>query len=345
MNATAGAGMPAAGAVANAGGSGGMMPIAGMMPVAGASGGMSTGGAMAGSGGAGASGTGGATSGGSGGAAGAAGAIDGGAVLDAGPAEPDNPSLLPPVSDYAAAGPYDTTVEANVGPSGNYTIFRPEPLSDDGFLHPPIVFGPGILTTPSLYDTLLSHLASHGYVTICVNSLSGGPGSPGNVSAMEQGLDWLIAQNTEAGTYQGKLAIDRAVAMGYSLGSTASVQLSSHEAIATTVAIHGHNTSGDPRGPVLLLTGTSDVIDDVRDTLTTLEEAPSVLMALPIGHLDVLGELSDGGRYVAPITAWLRYWINGDDAAKSFFWGDGCEMCSPPWIAPEANAKWQMQTL
>ena len=236
-------------------------------------------------------------------------------------------------------------MESNTGPGGSYTIFRPDPLGADGFLHSPIIFGPGIITTPSNYTTLLTHLASHGFVTICVNSLSGGPGAPANLEAMRAGLDWLIAQNTEAGVYQGKLAVTRAVTMGYSIGATASVELSSHEAIMTTVVIHGHNTSGDPHGPVLMMTGTSDVIDDMRATLSTLDEAPAVLVALPIGHLNVLTELSAGGRYIAPITAWLRYWVNGDDDAKRFFWGADCEMCSSPWITPEPNAAWVAQTL
>ena len=101
------------------------------------------------------------------------------------------------------------------------------------------------------------------------------------------------------------LVIPRAVPMGYSLGATASVQLASHEAVVTTVSIHGHGTMGDPHGPVLLLTGTMDVIDSVRQTFATLEEAPAMLAALPIGHLNVLTELSASGRYIAPITAWL----------------------------------------
>lgn len=53
-----------------------------------------------------------------------------------------------------------------------------------------------------------------------------------------------------------------------------------------------HCSGEDPHGPVLLLTETSDVIDDNRATLATLDEAPAVLMALPIGHLDVLIELA-----------------------------------------------------
>jgi hypothetical protein len=252
---------------------------------------------------------------------------------------------LPAITDYTQKGPFMTTMTANVGPNNGYTIFRPEPLGANGFVHSPIIFGPGILTTASNYTNLLTHLASHGFVTICVNSMSGGPNDPGNLSAMTMGLDWIIAQNTAAGVFQGKLAVDRAITMGYSIGATASVQLSSHKAIMTTVVIHGHNTMGDPHGPVLMMTGTMDVIDDMRKTLTTLEEAPAVLVALPIGHLNVLTEIAAGGRYIAPITAWLRYWVNGDQAAKSYFWGTDCKMCVSPWITPEPNAKWKAQTL
>jgi dienelactone hydrolase len=275
------------------------------------------------------------------GAGGAAGAMAG----SGGAAGMMGMQTLPPITDYTQKGPFKTTMTANTGPNNNYTIFRPDPLGEKGFLHSPIIFGPGILTTASNYTTLLTHLASHGFVTICVNSMSGGPNDPGNLSAMTMGLDWLIAQNSATGVFQGKLAVNRAITMGYSIGATASVQLSSHKAIMTTVVIHGHNTKGDPHGPVLMMTGTMDVIDDMRATLTTLEEAPAVLVALPIGHLNVLTEIAAGGRYIAPITAWLRYWVNGDLPAKSFFWGADCKMCTSPWITPEPNAKWKEQTL
>jgi hypothetical protein len=254
-------------------------------------------------------------------------------------------SMLPATTDYTKPGPFKTTMQANVGPNNNYTIFRPDPLGENGFVHSPIIFGPGILTTASFYTDILGHFASHGFVTICVNSMWGGPGDPGNLSDMTMGLEWLIAQNSQAGIYQGKLAVDRAIGMGYSIGATASVELSSHKAIMSTVVIHGHNTKGDPHGPVLMITGTNDVIDDMRKTLSTLEEAPAELVALPIGHLDVLDEIAKGGRYIPAITAWLRYWVNGDQNAKSYFWGDGCTMCKSPWITPEPNAKWKAQML
>jgi hypothetical protein len=255
---------------------------------------------------------------------------------------------LPPITDYTQGGPFQTTVEANVGPSNNYTIYRPNPLGTNGFLHPPIIFGPGIATSCApggalnVYTTLLTHLATHGFVTICVNSLSGGPGDPANLAAMKTGLDWLIAQNTQAGSsYEGKLAVNCAIGSGYSIGATASTELSSHPAIMTTVSIHGHKTTGQPHGPLWLMTGTMDVIDDNRTTLSTLTTAPAILTALPIGHLNVPTEISTGGRYIAPITAWLRYWVNGDQGGKGFFFGANCKVCTSPWITPETNDLWK----
>jgi hypothetical protein len=247
------------------------------------------------------------------------------------------------------AGPFKTTVEANQGPGMGYTIYRPDPLGADGFMHSPIIFGPGIATSCApggglnVYTDLLNHFASHGFVTICVNSMSGGPNAPGNLTAMQTGLEWLLDQNSQTGVFKGKLAVDRAVSMGYSIGATASTQLSSHAAIMTVVSIHGHNTMGDPHGPIWLITGTMDVIDDNRATLETLEEAPAVLSALPIGHLDVPTELARGGRYIAPLTAWLRYWVNGDQGAEHFILGPDCETCKSPWITPESNERWKAQ--
>jgi hypothetical protein len=104
------------------------------------------------------------------------------------------------------------------------------------------------------------------------------------------------------------------------------------------------------------MTGSVNELETARQILSKLDEAPAVIVALPIGHLDVLQELdisllssgagiSEKTRYIAPITAWLRYWINGDKDAKRFFAGDNCEMCKSPWSPPEPNAKWKAQSL
>ena len=84
---------------------------------------------------------------------------------------------------------------------------------------------------------------------------------------MTDGLNWIIQQNTVSGSvFQGKLDVKHAVAMGYSVGGTAAIEVGSHEAVATTVAIHGHTASSALHGPVsflefLVLKHTHDLLD------------------------------------------------------------------------------------
>jgi hypothetical protein len=75
-------------------------------------------------------GSGGATAGSGGAMAGSGGA--GGSTADAGMmmgsggnGGVNTAQMLPPIDDYDADGPFDTTTEQNQGPGGNYTIFRP----------------------------------------------------------------------------------------------------------------------------------------------------------------------------------------------------------------------------
>lgn len=294
--------------------------------------------ATAGSGGA-ASGTGGADigDGGMGGAgaggAGDGGAGDGGAGAGAGGA---GGSPLPPITDYAAEGPFATTVERSSGPSGNHTIFRPERLGENGFLHAPIIFGPGINTQVTSYTALLSSFASHGFVVVGANLLTGGPNAPNNRAAMLEGLDWIIAQNSKAGSiYEGKLDVEHAVSMGYSVGGTAAVELGGHEAVATVVSIHGHVATAALHGPMLQTSGTQDTVGlpmqqktyDMSQTQTFL----ATVMGADHGYItrDV------GGVQRPAIVAWLRYWIYNDTGGKHYFYGDDCVMCTSPWVNPQ----------
>ncbi|WP_437601385.1 poly(ethylene terephthalate) hydrolase family protein [Sorangium sp. So ce590] len=289
--------------------------------------------ATAGSGGA-ASGSGGAdiSDGGMGGAgAGAGGAGDGGEAAGGAGGSP-----LPPITDYSAEGPFATTVERGSGPGGNHTIFRPERLGEDGFLHAPIIFGPGINTQVTSYTALLTNFASHGFVVVGANLLTGGPNAPNNRAAMLEGLDWIIEQNSEAGSvYQGKIDVKHAVSMGYSVGGTAAVEIGGHEAVATVVSIHGHVATAALHGPMLQTSGTQDTIGlpmqqktyDMSQTQTFL----ATVMGADHGYItrDV------GGVQRPAIVAWLRYWIYNDTGGKHYFYGDDCVMCTSPWVNPQ----------
>lgn len=296
-------------------------------------------GGTAGSGGLGDGGSATAGKGGSGGAGGASGAAGNGMSGAGG-------SPLAPVSDYAAPGPFGTSTENNTGPDGSYTIIRPMTLGANGFLHAPITFGPGTGMQVSQLSGLLQRFASHGFVVIG-RQLDGGPRDPVTRMRMTAGLDWIIAQNSAAGSvYQGKLLVTKAVAMGYSVGGTGAVEVGAHPAVVTVVAIHGHQTEGALHGTALLIGGTEDVMGDgmswLAPTYAALDVQTFFGTVEGADHGYIQGTVGGvpGGVETPAMVAWLRYWIYNDQGARRYFYGDDCVMCMSPWTNPQRK-NWQ----
>jgi hypothetical protein len=252
---------------------------------------------------------------------------------------------LPPITDYGALGPFQARVETNMGPGGSYTMFRPTELGANGFLHPPTTWGNGVTTTPDLYTALLTTIASHGFVVIASNSTA--------VTAqdLQTGLDWLIMQNDTAGDFQGKLAVNCAAAIGYSMGGGAAVGAAAHPKVITTVALHGlQGPASQLHGPLLLITSTNDGFVTksgfVQPTYDGSSKVPTIMATLNVpgatadfaGHLIPLG---DAGDERAPMIAWLRLFVYGDQAAKPWFYGDDCRLCQDPWTdIQRKNGDW-----
>jgi dienelactone hydrolase len=246
---------------------------------------------------------------------------------------------LPPTDDYTAPGPFEVEDESGTGPDGTYTIVRPETLGEDGFLHAPVIFGPGIGSAPSSMMNLLERIASHGFVIIS-KQLDGGPNSSENNQRMTDGLDWLIAQNTVAGSvFEGKLDIMRAVSMGYSVGGTAAVDIGGHDPIVTAVAIHGHGAEPlqDATGTTfLLMGGTEDVTGGeswMVPTFEALEQQTFFSLVEGANHGYPGGSVGgvQAGVEAPAMIAWIRYWVYNDQGAKKYFYGDDCIMCMSPW--------------
>lgn len=245
---------------------------------------------------------------------------------------------LPPVTDYTADGPFGpATVVTGSGPDGNYTMFKPANLGENGFKHPPTTWGNGITTMPSYYDGLLKTVASHGFVVIASNST--------NVTAqlMTTGLDWLVAQNDAAGDFQGKLDTKCLVTIGYSLGGGAAVGAGAHADVVATVSMHGvTGPSGSLHAPLLLFTSETDTFVTASQFVTPTYNSSAVQTFYATltaagdpqnkGHLIPLG-FGDPER--APLVAWLRLWAYGDGGAKTFFYGDSCTLCTAPWTNPQ----------
>jgi dienelactone hydrolase len=246
-------------------------------------------------------------------------------------------SSLPPTSDYSAPGPFATISEGKTGPDGTYTIVRPETLGKDGFKHAPIIFGPGIGGSMDSMMNLLQRIASHGFVIIG-RQLDGGPRNAENNRRMIAGLDWLIAQNSTAGSvFANKLDVERAASMGYSVGGTGAVDIGGHKAITTVVSIHGHSAEAELHGTVLLLGGTADVMRDGQSWLAPTYEASrvrtffSLLEGANHGYPARTVDGVQAGVEAPAMIAWLRYWIHGDQNARKYFFGEDCTMCTAPW--------------
>jgi hypothetical protein len=264
----------------------------------------------------------------SGGKAGAAG-MSGAAGGAGGP-------TLPPITDYSAMGPFPTTIDRNTGPNGGYTIWRPQTLGQNGFLHAPIVFGPGIGQQVTVHTTMLTNFASHGFVVVGCPVLSGGPGDAGNRMTMLNGLNWIVAQNTTQGSiYQGKLYADHAVSMGFSVGGTSAVEIGGERAVATVVSIHGHRAMAALHGPMLQTTGTQDTVGMPLQQATYDMSQVQTFLATLTGAPHAYIESNGGGEQRPAIVAWMRFFIYGDTGARRFFYGDDCVLCTTPWQNPQ----------
>ncbi|MBN1655666.1 MAG: hypothetical protein JXA30_18015 [Deltaproteobacteria bacterium] len=336
---TAGSGVVTAGTNGATGGTG----SAGTAETAGAGGSAGTGTAATGAAATGSSGTGAAGSGG----IDSSGGIDGGQSDGAlpvagtgagGAAGTTNPDIgpnqtLPPVTDYAAMGPFASQTINNTGPDGQYTMFRPTTLGQNGFLHPPLTWGNGVTTTPAVYPILLSTVASHGFVVIASNSTAV------TAALLTAGLEWLLQENDNPSSelYQ-KLDPSRAITMGYSLGGGAALTAASHPNVIATIAMHPA-PGGGAHAPVLLYTGTADTIvaPAMVDMSYNLLNVPAFYASLEgATHME---PVMTGGRELAPSIAWLRMWAYKDEGARVFFYGDGCTLCAPPWTCKTKN--WQ----
>lgn len=249
-------------------------------------------------------------------------------------------STLPPVTDYSAPGPFATTTNNNVGPDGKCTVFRPTTLGQNGFLHAPIVFGPGIGMQATALSGLLLSFASHGFVVIGTGVLNGGPNDPANKAAMLNALNWIIQQNTQSGIYQGKLDVTHAISMGYSVGGTAAVEIGGEPAIATTVSIHGHVATAALHGPLLQTSGDKDTVGRPMQQQTYDKSQVQTFFGTVSGADHGYIQQNTGGVERPAIIAWMRYWINNDTGAKHYFWGTDCVLCTSPWIDP-LRKNWQ----
>jgi hypothetical protein len=358
--ASGGSGAGVAGASGGRGGIGTGGATSGGAPAGGSGGAVSSGGAGA-RGGAANAGAAGSATGGGGASAGSAGTFASGGEANAGAAGASlgtSCETLPPVTDYAAKGPFaDAKMFTSTGPNGNYTLFRPDAsLGKDGFKHPIAAWGNGITTTPDQYEETLTLIATHGFVIVACND------TQVERPCISDGMDWLVGQNA-SGPMLGKLDTTREATIGYSWGGGGAIDTADRPNVKATVSLHGMpprvtDAFAKMHAPLLLFTSTGDTFVSAAEYVTPNYEASTVqtfyatLGDATAGHLYVvdegapvclgavlgLGLCGSAAVERAPTIAWLRLWTCGDQNAKKFFYGDDCILCRNPWTMPQRKA-------
>lgn len=118
-------------------------------------------------------------------------------------------------------------------------------LGKDGLKHPILIWGPGAGSWPAIYQTLLDHVASHGFVIVSYNSTPDGP-------ELNKAIDWIVDESKREGSvYFNKVDTTKIAMGGQSAGSLATFKAAGDARLTTTLHINGGTF--DPHTDVMKL--------------------------------------------------------------------------------------------
>jgi predicted dienelactone hydrolase len=249
-------------------------------------------------------------------------------------------------------GPFATVMESNVGPAAGvgpdggapvaFTLFRPMDLAQGGLCHPVVTWGNGTGTTPTVYRTLLTQLASHGFVVIASDSPNVMQGNP---PPMVAGVTWVLDQNADptSAMYQ-RIDTTHVGATGHSQGGFATTAAASDARIVAIAPIAGASMQRMLHGPALLLCGGMDTMvmcSTVMSAFNSISNQPVMIAdQLAATHTNWISFPGRGGTttlnpYEVAVTAWMRVHLMGDTSLRGRFYGPSCTLC-------QDTATWQV---
>jgi dienelactone hydrolase len=238
-----------------------------------------------------------------------------------------------PAADPAAAGPFATVTDVNVGPATDgvaFTMFRPKDFSPT-LCHPIVTWGNGTGSTPSLYKVMLNHLASHGFVVIASDSMNVGQGSP---APMLNGVTWVLAQNEDpVSPLYRHLDVAHIGATGHSQGGFATSTASGDQRITASAPLCGASMQRNLRGPAWLFCGGADTAvpcSTVQSAFNSINTQPAMLARLiAADHANwVTFRGTKPSAAETAMTAWMRVHLMDDTALRSWFYGPSCKLCT-----------------
>jgi dienelactone hydrolase len=229
---------------------------------------------------------------------------------------------------FGNPGPFQTAKQEDA----NHTYYFPAELGSQGCAkHPVIVWGNGTWTNPTVYDQLLTHFASHGFVVAAANTSNAGSGIE-----MRQGLDNLTTFNNTAGNrFNQKLDLTQVGATGHSQGGGGALEAVKDQRIKTTAPMApflGSQLGFQPTDTAIFFSGRNDTWLPPAGVKARYDGVSSP--AAYAEHIDAnhFVMAATAGDFRAPLTAWMRWHLMGDANARGMFLGANCGMCN--------NARW-----
>jgi hypothetical protein len=208
-----------------------------------------------------------------------------------------------------------------------YTVFRPAKMVKDE-KYPIIVWGNGTCAQPGGYGTLLSYLASYGFVIFAANCRYTAGG------AMFSALDYAFSANEDPDSpYYQRLDTTRVGAMGHSQGGEATIEVASDDRVKAAIIFNGGTSASKP---YLAIGGDHDMNNtDPEIYRTAMDEATVSPAAFIYYHnVPVTGNMSghltlmlEPERVVEPTRAWWQYMLEDDATARDLFAGESCGLC------------------
>ncbi|HTV17808.1 MAG TPA: hypothetical protein VMG12_04035 [Polyangiaceae bacterium] len=274
-----------------------------------------------------------------------------------------------PTADPTSPGPFQVTVDKNVGPLAGFlpdpvygdvqqrfNVYRPSNLADSGFCHPVLVWANGHGDNPEqhppecivdpatntwcgTYPGLINQLTSHGFVVIASLSTTTSRGEP---LPTITGLNWLLEQAEDpASPYFHHLDTAHIGALGHSEGGASTCLAAADPRISAIATVSGTRALSGLNGPALLICGGQDTVvscDSVANTFRTVTDQPAMFMNnLAADHGSWLGQNGSKGPDFFALTAWFRVHLMDDQDNRRFFFGADCTLCGDERVTVERN--------
>jgi hypothetical protein len=185
------------------------------------------------------------------------------------------------------------------------------------------------------YKTIITQLASHGFVVVASLSSQTLQGDPLPQIA---GVNWMIKENADpASKFYHKLDVTKIGATGHSQGGAATSASATDPRIVASSSICGAK-AGTLHGPALLLCGGADQFVNCQTSIQPVFDATSsvpVMMAEIPGmtHGSWIGSIQE--PVMVGTVGWMRVHLMNDTANRGMFYGASCKVCS--------DAKWKIQ--